>query len=249
MDAIHILCSDSISTNDLQNAETLLSSFVTEFEELYGKINMVSNIHQLKHLSKCVKENGPLFCYSNYVMEDFIGHLVSFVSGKTDVLEQISDRYILEKKLLECIQSSPLVEEFYNQIRSEKPFANAEKIQNTIVIGRSKFILTQEEKEFIKHTLLIEDGDLVDEYKAAFVNKRHFYQKDNNTRTNDSLVFDVENNSFCELKCVFTLESCVYFLVSQKYKINNRWKDICCSIIPLEILENCNLKIINVMKM
>lgn len=77
IDATHILCGSKISFERLREARTLLSSFVDNFEPLYGESNMVFNIHLLTHLADCVRFIGPLFAYSNYNFEDQIGHLVS----------------------------------------------------------------------------------------------------------------------------------------------------------------------------
>lgn len=74
-----------ISNEQLQEAKQLLNSIVDEFEILYGESNMVFNVHLLRHLADCEEAIDPLSCYSTYVFEDFIGHLISLHKGTTDV--------------------------------------------------------------------------------------------------------------------------------------------------------------------
>lgn len=54
VDAVHILCSTSISEVDLKEAEKLLLNFTREHEVLFDKSGMVFNVHLLNHLCECV---------------------------------------------------------------------------------------------------------------------------------------------------------------------------------------------------
>lgn len=238
------MCSDSISNDNLKQAESLLTTFVTEFEGLYGETNMVSNIHLLSHLAKCVKMNGPLFCFSNYSFEDFIGHLVSRIHGQIDVLEQISQRYLLEKVFLKNIEKSVIAKKFYEQIKSDKHFSVAQKIQGVTVIGRSVKILNDEEKMFVNNYFSTEDV-FIDEYHAVLIH-RDFYDCFNDNSTDDSFVYNLKDNCFCEVKCIFSYQNKVYFFLNEKYKRSDKWNDICKAMQPLEIIYNFNQSIINV---
>lgn len=133
---MHILCSTLIPLNDIGVANRLLLSFVDEFEDLYGTENMVYNVHQLRHLADCVELNGPLFAYSNYFMEDNIGHTVSFVNGTTDVTKQICSKYLIEKNLYMHLEKSAKARTFYNQIVSQLRFKFTEVFDNVMVIGK-----------------------------------------------------------------------------------------------------------------
>lgn len=144
---MHILNSTRISEKRRKKANGLLKSFVDEFEELYGENNMVYNIHQLKHLGECVSRNGPLFAYSAYALEDYIGHLVSFVKGTTDVATQISSRYLLEKNLQVHLQKSDVALTYYNRIESKLSFPVARYLNEFLVIGKAKEISDLTEHE------------------------------------------------------------------------------------------------------
>lgn len=224
VDAMHILCGTCISESSRKKANKLLNSFVNEFEELYGPENMVYNVHQLKHLSECVKRNGPLYAYSNYPMEDFIGHLVNFVKGTTDVTTQTCSRYILEKNLHIHLQKSSLAEEYYEKIESRLSFPIARKIGATLVIGKPKKIcnLNFQELNLIRNTLSIEESRPIQEYRAAFLNNRDYYETVSNNflrkRTNDSFVFNSESNCFAEIEAIVVIDEQLYFLIVEKFR-------------------------------
>lgn len=224
VDAIHILCGTCISESSRKKATKLLNSFVNELKELYGPENMVYNVHQLKHLSECVKRNGPLYAYSNYPMEDYIGHLVNFVKGTTDVTTQTCSRYILEKNLHIHLQKSHLAKEYYERIESKLSFPIARKIGGSLVIGKPKKIcnLNIQELNLIRNSLSIEESTPILEYRAAFLNNRDYYETVSynylRKRTNDSFVFNPESNCFAEIDAIIVIEELLYFLISEKFR-------------------------------
>lgn len=97
--AIYQLLEPSISPNDLEIVEKKLNNFVQEYQIYYGKINMTMNVHSLLHLVDCVKNFGPLYCYSMFSFESYNGVLKNFVSAPTDVLHQITTKYVASKTL------------------------------------------------------------------------------------------------------------------------------------------------------
>lgn len=71
--AIHILCNPASSSKQIDYAHTLLLKFVQHFGELYGKDNIVNNVHSLIHLTDDVKNHGPLDSFSAFPFENFLG--------------------------------------------------------------------------------------------------------------------------------------------------------------------------------
>lgn len=248
VDSMHILCGTCISDRDRNKANRLLSSFVNDFEELYGQQNMVYNVHQLKHLCECVNRNGPLFTYSNYPMEDFIGHLVNFVKGTTDVTSQISSRYFLEKNLHIHLQKSPLAQEYYEKIESKLFFPIARKINESLVIGKPRNLYERNalELNLIKDTFSILDFNSIQEYRAAFLNGRIYYESLKNNlrkRTDDSFVLNSETNCFAEIRAILAFEEQIYFLIDEKFK---RINDTNCKHVHFLIeSQSSSLKVIN----
>lgn len=162
VDAIHIFTSNCITVDLFEKGRALLDEFVDEFEDLYGGINMVFNIHLLQHIAMCVKKNGPLCCYTAYNMENNIGHLVSAIHGTNDVTKQCIQKYILEKNLLAKLESSVIARSYYKKIES--------KLTAIRPLKSSK--LTTNEKDLIQNAIAEYP---IDEFESIWVGK-DFYR-------------------------------------------------------------------------
>lgn len=226
VDAIHVLCSSSISSEQIKCANRMLLSFVDEFEILYGEANMVYNVHQLRHLADCVELNGPLFAYSNYCMEDNIGHIVSLVKGKTDVVSQLWSKYLLEKNLMIHLGKSERANEYYNSIESRLSFAVAKRRSGCLVIGKpiTNSNLDETDMSFVRNSLELTQDDEIFEYKSTLLNTKIFYETIENSmkkRTNDSFIYNTETNKFSEIETIFVAKEQLYFFVNEKFRIEN----------------------------
>lgn len=103
--AIKIL-SDEIHSKDINMrnmAKRLISLFCIGMEEIYGKEYCSFNLHLLTHLHEEVALHGPLDKFSNFVFENFLGHLKKHVNSPFNPLQQIANRTIeiVEYSLLE----------------------------------------------------------------------------------------------------------------------------------------------------
>lgn len=98
--AVYILLKESITTKEIDEAEGMLFQFVVQHQKLFGKENIVTNVHLLKHLADSVRELGPLWCHSAFAFERNNGVLLKKVNGTTDVLLQISSKYCLSKSVI-----------------------------------------------------------------------------------------------------------------------------------------------------
>ncbi len=67
---LRILCQDQISEDDLKDAELIFIDFIREYENLYGKDNMTSNLHAHVHLVAQVRRFGPLTKCSGFAFEN-----------------------------------------------------------------------------------------------------------------------------------------------------------------------------------
>lgn len=201
---------------------------------------MVYNVHQLTHLTKCVEMNGPLFAYSNYSMEDNIGHLASFVKGTTDVSSQIRSRYLLEKNLHFSLLNSPLAQSFYEQIERKLSFAVTRKVDGSLVVGKpsKNCQLNDREKQIIKNELNITDSPCITEYGSVLLKCRVFYETAANSkkkRTNDSFIVNSILNRFGVIKSIFTVNEKVYFFVDEIYEVENSSDSICITLLKRSI--------------
>lgn len=75
----------------------MLTEFSDGFEEIYGKGAITMNIHLLRHYADMIKISGPLWANSLFAFESNIGEIKKYVTGNTDVLVQISQKYAISK--------------------------------------------------------------------------------------------------------------------------------------------------------
>lgn len=97
--AIYKLLSESISEEDLQDANEKLNEFVRLFQLHYGENRMTMNVHMLKHLVRCVKMLGPLWSFSMFCFESNNGILGKLCNGSADILHEMAFRYLLQNSL------------------------------------------------------------------------------------------------------------------------------------------------------
>lgn len=213
VDAYHIFCSDNISNEQLDHGQFLLDTFVDDFERLYGGQNMVFNIHLARHIFTCVKKNGPQFTYSAYNMENNIGYLVASFHGTTDVIKQISERYLRELNLRSRLKDSPKANEYFNLIQ---PYQMHNKFLK-------KSNLSPDEKRFIGLEL---NALPAFEYENLVVNG-DFYRVNipNHSRITDDSFVLTKNGAFGRITSIFQLaNNLIYFLVQEDYLVDLEYR-------------------------
>ena len=88
-------------------AKKLLTLFVQHVANLYGKGQVVYNVHSLLHLADDVLLHGPLDHFSAFAFENFMQELKKLVRKPNLVLEQVvlrmSERSKLSSKLPRCM--------------------------------------------------------------------------------------------------------------------------------------------------
>ena len=89
VNGIGILCSDSISNDDLRNADAMLRDFVILMGILYGTTKCTMNVHLLQHLADYVSRRGPLWAYSCFAFEGMNAFIKPLVHGTHHAMEQI----------------------------------------------------------------------------------------------------------------------------------------------------------------
>ncbi|KAE8740479.1 hypothetical protein FOCC_FOCC014007 [Frankliniella occidentalis] len=70
-DASFILCKQSISQEDLAQAEEDLLVFMYEYQDIFGVENMKFNVHVLSHLAEVVRSLGNLWVHSTFNFESW----------------------------------------------------------------------------------------------------------------------------------------------------------------------------------
>ncbi|KAE8741788.1 hypothetical protein FOCC_FOCC012677 [Frankliniella occidentalis] len=88
--AFALLSQNSISTEEIDQAEELLHTYVSDFQDLYGIRHLSLTFHQLLHMAKCVRNLGPSWVYSCFFYESLNGQFGRLVHGSRHVALQIS---------------------------------------------------------------------------------------------------------------------------------------------------------------
>lgn len=236
IEAIHILTRTPISAIELNKAHLLLLSIVEEFEQIYGLENMVYNVHLLIHTATCVEKNGPLFCYSNYATEDYLGHLINMVHGNTDVLMQVSDRYLLQKNLDFHLNNSTRAEKYHEQIK-HRQFKVITKLGDNLFLGKAQ-VVNQTFCNWIRNSLNLNNIEQICSYRAVFVNSKMYFEsatvKTAQKRTCDSFVCVPSDDIFGEIQCILKINNELYFVVQKKYQAKLQAQDLNSFMIELE---------------
>ena len=134
MGAKGILCSDSISDEDLRHADSMLQDFVLLMGILYGPTQCTMNIHLLQHLAYYVSRRGPLWAYSCFAFESMNAFIKPLVHGTHHAMEQIGcaiglcfglanyTKTVLQKTDISK-NSKPLLQSLSGYARSRRSFA------------------------------------------------------------------------------------------------------------------------------
>lgn len=91
--SIFILCKPSLTFEEIYQADSMLNKFCNDFEIIYGPGAVTMNIHLLRHYARSYLISGPIWANSLFAFESNIGRIKNLVSGNTDILLQISEKY------------------------------------------------------------------------------------------------------------------------------------------------------------
>lgn len=97
--ATYILCQAKIKDIELQKASTMLNMFASQFEDIYGKGAITMNVHLMHHYGFMIQSCGPIWCNSLFAFEANIGVIKGYISGKSNVLCQIAEKYSISKNM------------------------------------------------------------------------------------------------------------------------------------------------------
>lgn len=109
--AIRILCSKSQIYYDY--AHDLLSYFVQKFGYYFGQENLSFNVHNLLHLTRDVKNHGPLDLFSAFKFESKFYRFKQVLQSSRLPLQQLYNRVSEEEDLLNVSQNQQKV--FYKK--------------------------------------------------------------------------------------------------------------------------------------
>lgn len=146
VEGVYSLLETNISRGMIESAHEKLEKFVVITGKLYGKEHMVYNIHQLLHLSDCVKRCGPLWRTSAFAFEGHNIKLLKLFSGTNYIPTQIANSLVtltylpglLKDSLCED-ETSVRVQHAVSQWLSGYPLTfSAQRVRDVVVLGAAE---------------------------------------------------------------------------------------------------------------
>ena len=110
---MHIFLSTEITAEQASEADRMLHLCCELIPTLYMKELCTYNMHNLLHMTECVRRFGPLWCYSSFGFENFNWFLKKHCHGTRNVLPQMIDS-------LSAHQSLPFIQSELKTTENEK---------------------------------------------------------------------------------------------------------------------------------
>lgn len=107
-EAIFILNSASITTEDLAKAKTYLDEFVSETETHYGEVNMRFNVHLNKHAATSTENWGPAWVFSTLPFESMNRPFAESANSPNHRAEQIVTRFFMKKFIIRTAEEEEI---------------------------------------------------------------------------------------------------------------------------------------------
>ena len=89
-----LFCNKTITISECEQAHEHFISFCKDFTGLYGKSDLVINMHLLCHLKECILDFGPVSSFWCYSFERFNGLLGSLPTNRRDIPVTIMNKFL-----------------------------------------------------------------------------------------------------------------------------------------------------------
>lgn len=94
--AYRIFLCQKLSESCIESAQSLIENFVENFSYVYGSDQISYNVHNMLHISDCVRQFGPGDSFSTYRFENYMQSLKKKIRKPNQILQQLYNR-ITEK--------------------------------------------------------------------------------------------------------------------------------------------------------
>lgn len=203
--ALFILLQKNIKkVPDLEEAKLLLRLFVRDIEILYGDRHLTYNIHQLLHLTLCVRRWGPLWSNSAFPFENFNGFLSNFVHGSKHIGKEIVTN-------LQIVNGVQILRNKVAQINSSNLILQKNK-EITVFNNVSISLLSESEREL----LLSQFGNVLIYARATIYCQTYTSEIYRKIKTNSYTVnvnLKDKSNIYGSIRCFFEFKNNVYFIL------------------------------------
>ena len=201
--AINILLQKSISISDINRAEALLMKFSVNMQKYYGKISITYNMHLLSHLTKAVKDWGPLWINNCFEFEDENRILLLSKKSPKEVALQLANKFLFKKslkKFAETFSTNAAVTEFCESIyRNRLKFYT--QLGNCVLMGSGEYYELSTSEKACLNVPQVEDCKIYD----RMIYKRIRYTSisyDKCTKTSDHFFENKNGDVGCIQKIV-----------------------------------------------
>ena len=143
-EAIFLLSKEQITEADVQQADRLLQYFCFMFDQLYELRYMTINVHQLLHMTQCVRDLGPLWVYSCFHFEDKNGFLLKLFHGTQSFQFQVVYatsvmRHLFNSEHLLAAYSNGKVELLFKKLIGKTPLTMHKISNSSYLVGSVEF--------------------------------------------------------------------------------------------------------------
>jgi hypothetical protein len=168
-EASFILLGDSITTDALSRAHTLLDEFYSDFETLYGGDACGLNVHNAgAHLAFYVAEWGPLWAWSCFAFEDSNAVLLQAVHGTGNVVHQI----------MRFKQAQAVIRKLGHSDTSNKKWTKTKQVVNCSIAGKEKTLQMNDLAEIIMEHLHVGHTGTIFRVDRVMKGCQKFYSAD-----------------------------------------------------------------------
>ncbi|XP_057324009.1 uncharacterized protein LOC130666770 [Microplitis mediator] len=210
-EAVHYLNNDSITSTDLDRADTLLKEYVKLFEKYFGLSKMTSNIHSLTHLVNCVRNWGPIWAHNAFIFESWNKKIIDSLTSPNGRLDQIATRFLMQRFINRTIFNESISSETRNYIKKTLKVvdetSSTERRNKFVVEGTSiTRALSTNERIILQQAGY--DPNRIVLYRQMRLNGVKFScVNDNITRFSDSFIYNEIDRVFSTIEHIVQFKS------------------------------------------
>ena len=116
--AVFMLSRDSVTLEEVDDAERCLERFSEDFQTIFGPGKMRFNVHVLLHVLRAVRMWGPLQFHSTFFFESLNGRLKKYIRSPKGAADQIVNCHLM-LSLVNSFAFHPALDE---EVRDELDF-------------------------------------------------------------------------------------------------------------------------------
>lgn len=211
--AVFLLSRQTVSPEDVNEAERCIDTYVERFQEYFGVENMRFNIHMLKHVIECFRLWGPPFVQTTFNYESWNHHLMKNITSPKGSIDQVVHRFLMSFFVASILDREDVSDRVKRKIESllNASLMNGVHVGNVVLLGKSiSRPPTAEERVLLQERGY--DCQRVTQFKRAQVDRRgveyrsrHYRYNGELTRSDDSYIY-TWNDEFCVIDYIMMVE-------------------------------------------